>query len=127
MILKSWNRCELWGVSQSALALLVMSRASGQVLAASKPTSVLVLSAGLSGLYTALLLEAKGLSVTVLEARDHVGGRVHTLDDIPRKPEAGAQALSETYRRLLALAERLQVPTKPSPGLDKESGIATVY
>lgn len=121
-MLKSWNRREfLWGVSQSALALLVMGRASGQVVAASKPTSVLVLGAGLSGLYTALLLEAKGLSVTVLEARERVGGRVHTLDDIPGKPEAGAQALSERYRRLLALAERLQVPTEPSLGLDKES------
>ncbi|MEH2423204.1 MAG: NAD(P)/FAD-dependent oxidoreductase [Nostoc sp.] len=120
---KSWNRREfLWSMSQSALALLVTGRASRQVMVASKPTtSVLVLGAGLSGLYTALLLEAKGLSVRVLEARDRVGGRVHTLDDIPGKPEAGAQSLSEKYRRLLALAERLQVPTEPRLGLDKES------
>ncbi|MEH2126699.1 flavin monoamine oxidase family protein [Nostoc sp.] len=121
MTLKNWNRREfLWGMSQSALALLVMGRASGQVVAANKSTSVLVLGAGLSGLYTALLLEAKGLSVRVLEARERVGGRIQTLDDIPGKPEAGGQALSEEYHRLLALAERLQVPTEHSKGLDKE-------
>ncbi|MHC5861831.1 FAD-dependent oxidoreductase, partial [Nostoc sp.] len=121
MTLKNWNRREfLWGMSQSALALLVMGRVSGQVVTASKPTEVLVLGAGLSGLYTALLLEAKGLSVRVLEARERVGGRVQTLDDIPGKPEAGGQALSEKYHRLLALAERLQVPTEHSKGVDKE-------
>jgi monoamine oxidase len=109
------------GLSQSVLSLLVLSRATQQFVAsASQPTSVLVLGAGLSGLYTALLLEAKGLSVTVLEARDRVGGRVHTLNDIPGKPEAGGQSLSEKYQRLVALAERLQVPLEAGLGLDKE-------
>ncbi|MDF5718211.1 MAG: NAD(P)-binding protein [Rhizonema sp. NSF051] len=94
--MKNWNRRQfLWDASQSALALLILSRGSVQLMAASKPPSVLVLGAGLSGLYTALLLEAKGVSVTVLEARDRVGGRVHTLDDIPGKPEAGGQSFSE--------------------------------
>lgn len=115
MTIRGFNRREfLWGLSQSVLTSLVLGRACQQVAAAdSKPTSVLVLGAGLSGLYTALLLEAKGLAVTVLEARDRVGGRVYTLDNIPGKPEAGGQGFSEKYQRLLALAERLQVPTKP--------------
>lgn len=109
------NRREfLWGFSQTALASLLFARSFQQVATAeTKPTSVLVLGAGLSGLYTALLLEAKGLAVTVLEARDRVGGRVYTLDNISGQPEAGGQAFNEKYRRLLALAERLQVPTQP--------------
>lgn len=109
------------GLSQSVLSLLVLGRATQQLRAsASQPRSVLVMGAGLSGLYTALLLEAIGRSVTVLEARDRVGGRVHTLNDIPGKPEAGGQSLTEKYQRLLALAERLQVPVESSMGLDKE-------
>ena len=122
MTTRGFNRREfLWGLSQSALSLLVLARASQQVVASTqKPTSVLVLGAGISGLYTALLLEEKGLSVTVLEGRDRVGGRVHTLDDIPGKPEGGGQSLSEQYQRLLALANRLNVPTEVSMGLDKE-------
>ncbi len=54
-----------------------------------------------------------------MEARDRVGGRVHTLDDLPGKPEAGGQSFSEKYQRLLTLAEQLQVPVEPK-SLDKE-------
>lgn len=43
--------------------------------------------------------------LTVLERRDRVGGRIQTLDDLPGKPEAGAQVLSEKYSRLLGLAD----------------------
>ncbi|HBB33874.1 MAG TPA: hypothetical protein DDZ80_07500 [Cyanobacteria bacterium UBA8803] len=122
MATRKLNRRDfIGGLSQSVLSLLVLSRATQQLAAsASQPTSVLVLGAGLSGLYTALLLEAKGLSVTVLEARDRVGGRVHTLHDIPGQPEAGGQSFSEKYERLVALAERLQVPLEPALGLDRE-------
>ena len=122
MTARGLNRREfLSGLSQSVLTSLVLLRACQQVAAAEiKPTSVLVLGAGLSGLYTALLLEAKGLGVTVLEARDRVGGRVHTLDDLPGKPEAGGQSFSEKYQRLLALAQQLEVPVEPARGFDKE-------
>ena len=39
---------------------------------------VIVVGAGLSGLVTAYLLSGSGRRVTVLEANDHPGGRVHT-------------------------------------------------
>ena len=65
--------------------------------------SVLILGAGLSGLYGALLLERAGFLVTILEGRDRIGGRIHTLKDLPGSPEAGAQGLSNGYSRLLSL------------------------
>ena len=44
---------------------------------------VAVIGAGLAGLHAAHLCEQAGLSVRVLEASDRVGGRLHTLDDLP--------------------------------------------
>ena len=75
--------------------------------------SVIILGAGLSGLYAALLLETLGFQVTVLEGRNRVGGRVLTLDDLPGKPEAGAQSLNQQYSRLMGLANRYNIPTEP--------------
>eukprot|EP00516_Mucochytrium_quahogii_P008258 CAMPEP_0203756192 /NCGR_PEP_ID=MMETSP0098-20131031/9502_1 /ASSEMBLY_ACC=CAM_ASM_000208 /TAXON_ID=96639 /ORGANISM=" , Strain NY0313808BC1" /LENGTH=491 /DNA_ID=CAMNT_0050647961 /DNA_START=55 /DNA_END=1527 /DNA_ORIENTATION=+ len=40
--------------------------------------SVLIIGAGVAGIRTAELLENAGMSVTVLEGRDRVGGRMHT-------------------------------------------------
>ncbi len=118
---KLLNRREfLWGLGASALSSsLLLQDTQVRATKTKHPPSVLVLGAGLSGLYTALLLERAGIKVVVLEGRDRVGGRVYTLDNIPGKPEAGGQGFSEKYQRLLTLATNLQVATKqaspPSP------------
>ncbi len=112
----------LWRLTQSAIGLSILGRAS-QILAttAEKPNkSILVLGAGLSGLYSAFLLEAQGFEVTILEARKRVGGRVFTLDDLPGTPEAGGQSFNEQYSRLLSLAQQLDVPVKTAQKPDSE-------
>lgn len=49
---------------------------------------VLIIGAGVSGLRSALELESQGLRVKVLEARDRIGGRLYTLNDVPGGPKA---------------------------------------
>lgn len=41
---------------------------------------VVVIGAGISGLAAARMLKAAGIEVVILEARDRIGGRMHTLD-----------------------------------------------
>ena len=54
--------------------------------------TVIVIGAGPSGLSAAAHLQANGVNVITLEARDRSGGRVHTVHDILSAPvDFGAQ------------------------------------
>ena len=70
---------------------------------------VIVIGAGLSGLYAAMLLEEAGLRVIVLEGRERVGGRVKTLMDVPGRPEAGGEIIGGNYARMMYVAEQLKL------------------
>jgi monoamine oxidase len=75
-------------------------------------TRVVVLGAGLAGLSAARALQQKGASITVVEARDRVGGRVWTLRDGfagGQHAEAGADLIEEGQRHVLDLARELQL------------------
>ena len=55
--------------------------------------SVLIVGAGLAGLVVARELERRGCRITLIEARDRIGGRVWTIRDgfAGMHGEAGAQ------------------------------------
>lgn len=67
---------------------------------------VVVIGAGLSGLFAASVLEAAGLSVIVVEGRRRVGGRICTLDDVTGHPEAGGQTIGPKYGRVRFMAQK---------------------
>lgn len=75
---------------------------------------VVVIGAGMSGLYAAMMLEAEGLKVVVVEARDRVGGRLLTLDDVPGRPEAGGLQIGALYGRTMDAAMRAGVTLEPA-------------
>lgn len=65
---------------------------------------LIIIGAGLSGLNAALIAQEQGARVLVLEARNRVGGRIHTLDHLPGMPEAGANTFSDGYGSALSAA-----------------------
>jgi monoamine oxidase len=89
---------------------------------------VVVVGAGLSGLAAALVLRSGGWEVVVLEARDRVGGRVHTLH-LPFTDglhvEAGGESIDNNHVQIRALARhyRLTLAHRPADKLEN----AAVY
>jgi monoamine oxidase len=74
-----------------------------------KRFDVVVVGAGAAGLAAARELRRRGASVVVLEARDRIGGRIHTLHDerLPLPVELGAEFVhgeAPRTRRILAEA-----------------------
>jgi len=75
---------------------------------ASSPGSAIVIGAGFAGLAAADALDAAGVEVVVLEARDRVGGRVHShAYEDGAVVELGAEFVLPGYETLTAAIERL--------------------
>ncbi|MBB4915699.1 flavin monoamine oxidase family protein [Streptosporangium saharense] len=77
--------------------------------------SVVVVGAGLAGLTAATDLAARGVEVTVVEARERVGGRLHGIEVAPGSwVDAGAAYLGERHTALTALMAELGLRTTPT-------------
>ena len=75
-------------------------------------TDVVVVGAGLAGLSAARTLMEAGVEVLVLEARDRVGGRTHSVvEDDGRIIEYGGQWVGPTQDRVLGLVEEFGLET----------------
>ena len=90
-------------------AAALVAGAAPRALRARSESDVIVIGAGLAGLAAARLLERAGASVTVIEAEDRVGGRLHTLRQLPGAPEAGGIQVGNGYHRLRRIASKLGV------------------
>jgi monoamine oxidase len=75
---------------------------------------VIVLGAGMAGLTAARALADGGAQVVVIEARDRIGGRVHTLRDFTEAPvEAGAEFIHGSGAATLTAVRAAGLRTQP--------------
>ena len=87
------------------------------LFAARKHFDVIILGAGLAGLQAGRILQRQGVDFLLLEGSQRVGGRVHTLDDLPGHPEAGGARVGTNYQALnQALTELNITTTNITPG-----------
>jgi len=99
-------------VAATAGLTLLQSGLASAKPARAKPheCDVAVIGAGLAGLNAALLLQAQGKDVLVLEARDRPGGRLETTLVDGLRFELGSVEVGDNYARFLAIAKQLEVP-----------------
>lgn len=71
---------------------------------------IIIVGAGLTGLLVAYRLQQKGHKVTILEARERIGGRIHTLQSGTSTVEMGATWFNESHVHVLKIIKEFQLP-----------------
>lgn len=86
--------------------------------------TVTVIGAGLAGLSAAYELHRAGWNVTVLEARERVGGRVYSLRSFSNGlvAEAGGEFIEDRHTRMLAYAKQFKLPLGRVGSWQKQDG-----
>ncbi len=77
---------------------------------------MLVLGAGIAGLAAARALAERGMRPLVLEARDRVGGRIHSLQTSEGVVELGAEFVHGKDAQLWALIDEAKAETVERDG-----------
>lgn len=106
------SRREMLQGMMATAATLMLSYNFPEVGAAPKTEHrIIIIGGGFAGLAAAFELSLAGYSVTVLEARDRLGGRVHTLHDFVhgRTVEAGAELIGANHPTWQAYARRFKL------------------
>ena len=106
---KIGRRHFIGGIGAAAFAL------GNQRMPAADRCDVIVMGAGLAGLNAALNLQQQGCKVTVLEASDHVGGRVQSREFAGYQHELGAGEIGVMYARVLDVVRQLNLELMPVP------------
>ena len=110
------SRRQFLAASAATLAVAAAPRRRARAANADQHSAdVLILGAGIPGLYAARLLEDVGIDAQVLEGSGRVGGRCWTGKDVPGRPEFGAVQIGHGYARVRDQVRQLGVALSP-PG-----------
>jgi monoamine oxidase len=106
----------LKGVALAGAGALLAPGALAQRAGRDSSPRVVVIGAGLAGLACAYELREAGADVYVFDARDRVGGRVVSMEDIVsgKIVEGGGEFIGANHPRWIGYAERFGIDLRPS-------------
>jgi monoamine oxidase len=120
-----WTRRDFLQTTLAAGAALMLSGRTLRAAGGIKPR-VLIIGAGFGGLSCGYQLRQAGAEVTLLEARNRVGGRVLSLDNFikGRVVEGGAELIGSNHPTWMAYGERFGLEFRDvTEGEDESSPI----
>src|ERR1044072_5297200 len=81
-------------------------------------SEIIIVGAGISGLVLARELSAAGKKVLLLEARDRIGGRIHTTEktEFPVAAETGAEFIHGKLPKTIRLLKQYNIKFSPAKG-----------
>lgn len=72
-------------------------------------SKVLIIGAGLSGLLTAYRLKNKGFHIEIIEARERLGGRIHTINSGTASVEMGATWFNDIHSNVKRIVNEFEL------------------
>lgn len=112
------RRRELLRLSLMGTAMTALWPLTGRSARALEGTRAIVIGAGMAGLAAASRLQSHGATVTVLEARDRVGGRIFTSRALGFPVDLGASWIHGTYGNPVKQLAREAVAVTHKTGYD---------
>ncbi len=111
----TWSRREILQLGLYAAGVLALNPLRRVLPTRAQAADVLVIGAGVAGLAAAQMLRDEGASVTVLEARQRIGGRVWTDRSLGIPLDLGASWVHGVNGNpLTTLADRQGIPRVPT-------------
>jgi monoamine oxidase len=109
------KRREFIKTTGAALAgAVVLPNLSFPKIRQGKPESVVIIGTGISGLAAAYKLKQNGVKVTIIEARNRIGGRIFTYSfkDENLTCEIGAEWVGASHTRMIELCNEFKLELK---------------
>lgn len=72
-------------------------------------SKILIIGAGLSGLLTAYRLKNKGFDIEIIEARERLGGRIHTINSGTSSVEMGATWFNDIHSNVKRIVNEFEL------------------
>ena len=117
----AFSRREFLLSSLAAGASLMLADRQRGAAARNGAPRVVIIGAGFGGLSCAYQLQRAGAQVTVLEARQRIGGRVHSLENLlpGKRVEAGGELIGLNHPTWLAYAKQFGLNLNELPEIDE--------